>query len=438
MATHPGPPVGQAPPDEVPIRKYTVQDCVICRVSTVATSAGHTAMSASELPAILGGTPLRLEGPPAWPGDWPEVTAALNACLSDGSWGKYHGRNCGALTEELKAFHHVTETILCASGTVAVELALRGVRVEPGDEVILAAYDFKANFQNVLAIGATPVLVDIDPGSWQMDISQIEAAVSDKTKAIIVSHLHGGCVPMQPVMELADLHDVSVIEDACQATGAILDGHRAGAAGHVGVLSFGGSKLMTSGRGGAVMTNHPEISQRIRLFTQRGNEAYPLSEMQAAVLRPQLDRLDERNVVRWESVGRLSEKLGQLASPEGKSILRPLVDACSRVAEDRPAFFKMGLQFDPERTTGLTRHIFSQAMRAENVAIDSGFRSLHRIHSKRRFRAVGELPNANLCDEHVLVLHHPVLLEDDEARQQIYDSAARIFRHAAEVADATS
>ena len=79
---------------------------------------------------------------------------------------------------------------------------------------------------------------------------------------------------MQPVMELADLHDVSVIEDACQATGAILDGHRAGAAGHVGVLSFGGSKLMTSGRGGAVMTNHPEISQRIRLFTQRGNEAY--------------------------------------------------------------------------------------------------------------------------------------------------------------------
>ena len=107
-------------------------------------------------------------------------------------------------------------------------------------------------------------------------------------------------------------------------------------------------------------------------------------------------------------------------------------------AEDRPAFFKMGLQFDPERATGLTRHIFSQAMRAENVAIDSGFRSLHRIHSKRRFRAVGELPNANLCDEHVLVLHHPVLLEDDEARQQIYDSAARIFRHAAEVADATS
>ena len=395
-------------------------------------------MSAADLPAILGGVPIRPEGPPAWPGDWPEVTEALNACLKDGSWGKYHGANSAALTEQIGTFHGVAETILCASGTAAVELALRGVRVGPGDEVILAAYDFKANFQNVLTIGATPVLVDIDPLSWQLDVSQLEDAIAEKTKAIIVSHLHGGSVRMQTVMELANRHGISVIEDACQATGAILDGHRAGTAGHVGVLSFGGSKLMTSGRGGAVMTNRPEISQRIRLFTQRGNEAYPLSEMQAAVLRPQLDRLDDRNAVRWDSVCQLSKKLEQLVSAEGASILRPLVDAYSSPHGDRPAFFKVGLQFDPQRTMGLSRDNFSQAMRAENVAIDSGFRSLHRIHSKRRFRAVGELLNANLCDEHVLVLHHPVLLEDDEARQQIYDSAARIFRHAAEVANATN
>jgi len=391
-------------------------------------------MSASELPAILGGTPLRPDGPPAWPGDWPEVTVALNACLSDGSWGKYHGPNCEAMIEELNAFHNVAETILCASGTVAVELALRGVRVESGDEVILAAYDFKANFQNVLAIGATPVLIDIDPASWQMDVSQVEAAISDKTKAIIVSHLHGAWVPMKAVMELADRHGVSVVEDACQATGAILDGRRAGTAGHVGVLSFGGSKLLTSGRGGAVMTNRPEIAQRIRLFTQRGNEAYPLSELQAAVLRPQLDRLDERNSVRWNSVRQLSRKLDQLTSSQGDSILRPLLDACPSGDEDRPVFFKVGLQFDPTHSTGLSRDQFSEAMRAENVALDSGFRSLHRIHSKRRFRAVGELPNANLCDEHVMVLHHPVLLEGENSVQQIRESVARICRHAAEIA----
>lgn len=391
-------------------------------------------MSASELPAILGGTPLRPEGPPAWPQDWPEVTDALNACLSDGSWGKYHGPNCEALIEEFNTFHNVAETILCASGTVAVELALRGVRVEPGDEVILAAYDFKANFQNILAIGATPVLVDIDPASWQMDVSQLEFAISDKTKAIIVSHLHGGWVPMQSVMDLADRHRVSVVEDACQATGAIFDGCRAGMAGHVGVLSFGGSKLLTSGRGGAVMTDRPEIAQRIRLFTQRGNEAYPLSEMQAAVLRPQLERLEERNIARWDAVRRLSEQLEQLVSSKGNQILRPLVDACPLGEKDRPAFFKVGLQFDPTNSTGLSRVKFSQAMRAENVALDPGFRSLHRIHSKRRFRSVGELPNASHCDEHVLVFHHPILLAGEEALRQICECAARIFRHAADVA----
>lgn len=387
-------------------------------------------MSASDLPAILGGTPLRLAGPPSWPDDWPEVTAALDACLRDGSWGKYHGPNCAALVDQLNSFHGTAETILCASGTVAVELALRGVRVEPGDEVILAAYDFKANFQNVLTIGATPVLVDIDPQTWQLDVRQLEAAVSDKTKAIIVSHLHGGWVPMQPVMEIADRLGLLVIEDACQATGAILNGRRAGTAGHVGVLSFGGSKLLTSGRGGAVMTSVPEVAQRVRLFTQRGNEAYPLSEMQAAVLRPQLDRLDERNIVRWENVRQLMSELSRRSSSAGGSVLRPIIEGCLTTDVDRPAFFKLGLQYDIVNSVGLSRETFAAAMRAEGIAIDLGFRSLHRIHSRRRFRAVGDLPNADHCDNHVLVLHHPVLLNDPDSLRQISDAVDRVYHHA--------
>ena len=424
MATHSGPVVGLALSDKLPAFKNSLP------LTSLKAKTRARSMSASDLPAILGGSPIRSESPPAWPGDWPEVTEALNACVKDGSWGKYHGPNCEALVEQLCKFHGVSESILCASGTAAVELALRGVRVEPGDEVILAAYDFKANFQNVLTIGATPVLVDIDPLSWQLDVSQLEDAVSEKTKAIIVSHLHGGWVPMQPVMELADRYGVSVIEDACQATGAILDAQRAGTTGHVGVLSFGGSKLLTSGRGGGVMTNRPDIAQRIRLFTQRGNEAYPLSELQAAVLRPQLDRLDDRNSARWKTVKCLSEDLEQLLSPDNESVLRPLVDACSSREADCPAFFKVGLQYDTSKSTGLSRAAFSSAMRSEGIAIDPGFRSLHRIHSKRRFRAVGELPNASLCDEHVLVLHHPVLLQDKEAVDQIRTVAQRVCHHA--------
>ena len=178
------------------------------------------------------------------------------------------------------------------------------------------------------------------------------------------------------------------------------------------------------------MTNLPEIAQRIRLFTQRGNEAYPLSEMQAAVLRPQLDRLDERNVARWESVRRLSEEMQQLASAEGEPVLHSLVDACPNDDADCPAFFKVGLQYDIANSTGLNRDMFAKAMRAEGIAIDAGFRSLHRIHSKRRFRTVGQLVNADLCDEHVLVLHHPVLLEDAESIRQIREAAHRVCQHA--------
>lgn len=389
-------------------------------------------MSPLELPVVCGGEPLRHTAPPEWPGEWPEVADALQACLKDGSWGKYHGPHCQALTEQLKTFHDAGEILLCASGTVAVELALRGVRTGPGDEVILAAYDFKANFQNVLAIGATPVLVDVDPRTWQLDVSRIEAAISDRTKAIIVSHLHGGWVPVQQVMDLADRHDLFVIEDACQATGAVLQGRRAGTGGHVGVLSFGGSKLMTAGRGGAVITSQSDIAQRIRLFTQRGNEAYPLSELQAAVLQPQLERLDDRNQTRWNRVQQLSQTLKQLTS-SARPPLRPLIDACPVESDTRPAFFKVGLQFDLSSSSGLTRDEFSAAMRAEGIALDPGFRSLHRIHSQRRFRASGSLSNADVCDQHVLVLHHPVLLENDDDIRQISNSARRILEHASAV-----
>lgn len=394
-------------------------------------------MPSKDLPVICGGTPLSTESPPEWPGEWPEITEALRECLADRSWGKYHGPNCKAFSDQLSEFFGGTEIVLCASGTAAVELALRGIRVEPGDEVILSAYDFKANFQNVLTIGAVPVLVDVDPVTWQLDVSKIESAVSNRTKAIIVSHLHGAWAPMRPIMELASRHDILVVEDACQATGAVLNGHRAGTSGHAGVLSFGGSKLMTSGRGGAVITSRPEIAQRIRLFTQRGNEAYPLSELQAAVLRPQLKQLDERNRIRWESVQTLSRDLKQVTS-SGHEVLRPLVDGCEAESTSCPAFFKVGLQFDPDDLSELNRNEFSIAMKSEGIALEPGFRGLHRIHSRRRFRTGGPLPNADFCDEHVLVLHHPVLLEGEAAIRRISQSAQRVLDHADAVKSALS
>src|SRR5262245_53951257 len=113
-----------------------------------------------ERPALLGGDPVFPNGPPDWPPNDPAVALAIARAVADGSWGKYQGGHCDRLVARLCEYHGCEHAVLCSSGTAAIELALRGLKVGEGDEVVLAAYDFKANFQNVLTVGAVPVLVD--------------------------------------------------------------------------------------------------------------------------------------------------------------------------------------------------------------------------------------------------------------------------------------
>ena len=363
--------------------------------------------------------------PPTWPLPDEAVEAALRRAFADGSWGKYHGPNCRALTERLQTLHGCERVVLTCSGTAAVELALRGLKVGTDDEVILAAYDFEGNFKNVLAVGAKPVLVDVDARNGQLDVRQLELARTSRTKAIIASHLHGGVVDMPKVRAFADQHEMAVIEDACQMPGATVHGRVAGMWGDVGVLSFGGSKLLTAGRGGALMTRDDRIAQRIRVHTQRGNDAYPLSELQAAVLVPQLDRLAERNQLRTENVSRLVGLLSDVAglksfvaAAESGDPRRALSDSSH---ETSPGFYKLGFWFDAA-AFGYSRDDFACSMRSKGIALDPGFRALHRTHARGRFRAVDELQNATRADESILVLHHPVLLGSDGDLQAIRDA----------------
>ncbi|MDB5337231.1 MAG: Perosamine synthetase [Planctomycetaceae bacterium] len=323
----------------------------------------------------------------------------------------------------------VEHVIPCASGTVAVELALRGLKIGPGDEVILSAYDFKGNFQNILTLGAVPVLVDVGERDWQLNTAGLKAAVTPRTKALLVSHLHGGMVAMPAVMEFAREHGLPVIEDACQMPGAIIGGQQAGTWGDIGVWSFGGSKLLTAGRGGLLYTNRADVAQRIHLYAHRGNESYPLSELQAAVLEPQLDALEQRNATRASNVQQLRELL--LTIPGLHPFTESLIDS-------QPGYYKLGLQFEAALWDGLTRDRFAQAMRAEGIAIDAGFRSLHRIHSARRYRAASLLREADRADEQVLTLHHPILLTESAGELQEVATAARKIRdHAEEIARRT-
>ena len=372
----------------------------------------------------------KLPGIPAWPIMDDATRDAFTRMMADGSWGRYNGPHCEALIAALREYHRVEHVLLCSSGTCAIELALRAIPVSAGDEVILAAYDFKANFINVLATGCVPVLIDTVDGYPTPDVTQIDAAITDRTRAIIVSHLHGNLVPMREVCRLAAERKIAVIEDACQSPGAVIDGQRTGTFADVGVLSFGGSKLLTSGRGGAVITSNAQMAQRIRLYTQRGNESYPLSEMQAAVLLPQLLQLDVRNQQRHSRLLQLLNAIGISPPNLPQSNLPSAEDSNSQMqsamnlpdgvatGDNQPAYYKAAFLL-PERFTESQRATFCDAARSAGVPIDPGFSGLHKIHSKQRFRSIGDLNNASSLHQRLVTLHHTALLSSKETIQQI-------------------
>jgi dTDP-4-amino-4,6-dideoxygalactose transaminase len=371
-----------------------------------------------DLPALLGGPSVRSKGPPDWPFPDPNVHAALEQALRDGAWGKYDGGNVERLEQELADYHRVPFALTCASGTLAVEVALRALPVGPGDEVIVPAYDYEANFLCVHAAGATPVLADVASGNACLDPQHLQTGFGPRVKAILVSHLHGGMAPMAGIMEFAARHRLHVIEDAAQVPGAVLQGRKAGTWGDVGVLSFGGSKLLTAGRGGALLSSRPELHQRMRVLLRRGIQQFAaLSELQAAVLRPQLAKLDERNSVRSENVRRLCEMLS------GTPGVRPFTNV---VSDSQPGYYKLGFWFD-ETAFGLPRSRFAAALRAEGVAFDEGFRAVHVSRSASRFRRGDSLVTAERAHHEVVILHHPVLLGGPDEIGQVARAVSKIY-----------
>ena len=380
-------------------------------------------MAESDQLAIDGGEPVLPEGPPAWPPPNEAVRSALEAAYADGSWGRYHGPHCERLCALLSQLCNVQHTWLCSSGTIAVELALRGLKVGPGDEVVLAAYDFPGNFRAIEAIGARPVLVDLAAGSWTIDVEQVVLALAPHTKAVIVSHLHGSLADMRRLRELANERGFAVVEDACQVPGAIVSGKPAASWGDCGVLSFGGSKLLTAGRGGAIVTNREDVLQRIKIYCERGNDAFPLSELQAAVLIPQLPLLAEQNAQRRRAVEAL------LAACSNLPGLVPL--QMPSEAQVQPVFYKLPWLLSGNNDAcdspefELVRRQFIAAIQAEGVAMDAGFRGFAR-RTGQRCRVVGDLPRARAIVAGTVILHHPVLLEPLETISRVADAMRKV------------
>ena len=247
-----------------------------------------------------------------------EIDAAVHSTLESGHF--ILGPAVSKFEETIAAYLGVKHAIGLASGTDALVLALRALNIGAGDEVIIPAYTFFATAGTVMSVGATPIFVDVDPVSYEMDVTQIVAHITSKTKAIIPVHLYGHPAEMDPILEIARAHGLKVIEDNAQAFGATYLGRKTGAMGDIGCLSFFPTKnLGAFGDGGMVVTNDPALAERMRMLRTHGWKKKYYSEevgynsrldaMQAAILQAKFPHVDSWNEKRRTLAQRYTEKL---------------------------------------------------------------------------------------------------------------------------------
>ncbi len=238
-----------------------------------------------------------------------QLSAAVQDVLTSGRY--IGGPIVESFEQQFAAYMGVSEGIACNSGTDALYLALRALQIGSGDEVITTPFTFIATAEVITAVGAKPVFVDIDAQTFNLDVNQLTAAITDKTKAIIPVHLFGQPVNMTAIMDIAQAYGLAVIEDCAQATGAEWSGQKVGSIGHIGCFSFFPTKnLGACGDGGAVITNDKSIATTIRQLREHGmvsryyHEATGINSrldaLQATILLTKLPYLDRWNEARRE------------------------------------------------------------------------------------------------------------------------------------------
>lgn len=251
----------------------------------------------------------------------PEIDAAVLSTLESGHF--ILGPQVVKFEESIAMYLGVKHAIGLASGTDALVIALRALNIGAGDEVIIPAYTFFATAGTVMSVGAKPVIVDVDPQSYQIDVSRIEAAITPKTKAIIPVHLYGHPAEMNPILKIARKHGLKVIEDNAQAFGAEHLGKKTAALGDIGCLSFFPTKnLGAFGDGGMVVTNDDAAAETMRMLRAHGWKKKYYSEMvgynsrldamQAAILQAKFPYADAWNDARRKLAQRYTGLLAPL------------------------------------------------------------------------------------------------------------------------------
>jgi dTDP-4-amino-4,6-dideoxygalactose transaminase len=329
--------------------------------------------------AITGGQPLRTAPFTAWPMSTSEEAAALQDVLTSTKWGgqPFPGKHAAAVAKKFSELHTAKYAQCVNTGTVAIQAALKAIGILPGDEVIVPAYTWEGTVGPVLLVNAIPVFVDVDPDTYCLDARLIEQAITPKTKAILPVHLGMRFADMDEILRIAQKHNLKVIEDCAHAHGGMWKGKGAGSMGDLGTFSFQSSKLITSGEGGAVITNNLEYMEIVQSYINAGRASltdqfhhrivgfnYRLGEFQAAVLGPQIDRLPQHAAIREKTMKHFEARL---QSVRGIGLLKP-EPRITRLAPYGYVF-----KYFAKEVKDIPRSAFVAALQLEGIPCDGLF-----------------------------------------------------------------
>jgi dTDP-4-amino-4,6-dideoxygalactose transaminase len=403
--------------------------------------------------AINGGSPIRSKPFPKWPIHDERDLAAVKAVLESGEW--WFGEKVAEFQRQFAAAQQAQYGVAVANGSVAIEVALKAVGVRPGDEVIVPPLTFVATATAVLNIGAIPVFADIEPLSLGLDPAVAAELIGPRTKAILPVHLGGVTPNMDGILALARKHGIAVVEDAAQAHGSEWRGQRVGALGTAGTFSFQQSKNLTAGEGGIVLTNDPEVHELAYAYHNVGRKLqsafyehavlgtnFRMTEIQAALLLSQMERMEEQMKRRDDNVHYLFDQVRQI---EG---LRPVAgsDGCTRCS-----WFVVRILFDPAIFTGIDKPRFCSALRAEGIPANESYTAP--LYSLDVFKNIEETapfayeasgrkldyssvkcPVAEALGATYISFHHSAFLGDRSDMDDIASALRKVYAHRSELA----
>ncbi len=404
--------------------------------------------------ALLGGEKAKSKPFPIWPHYDEAEERALKQVLESRIWWRTPGSKTLEFEQAFAKFHGARHGIAVTNGTAALEVAMAGLGIGAGDEVILPDFTFVATASAVLFANALPVLVDVDPGTYCINPDLVEEAITPRTKAVIAVHMGGHPADLDRLKKITDRKKLALIEDSSHAHASEWKGKRIGTFGVAGTFSFQSSKLMTAGEGGIIISNDEKFERQARSVHDCGRmpgewfyshfiygSNYRLSEWQGAVLQAQLGRLDEQTQVRHRNGRLLDRLLGMIPGITPQK----LDDRCTRNGQYAYIFHVNKKEF-----AGIATDRFIAAMNAEGIPNQASYPPLHQLHMFRNGEYRKRLCGKQAKERHAFLkrrfpatqkaawetvwIPQPALLGDEEDVEEIAASLSKIQKHAKDLA----